>query len=56
MIMDLNHIFLGTGGPINYNGLILITIWVNNYTHYNVWYEITYSFPSFNGAAVEVWK
>ena len=28
--------------------------WVNNYTHYNMWDEITYPFPNFNVAAVEV--
>ena len=27
-----------------------------NYIHYNVWDEITYSFPNFNGATVEVWE
>ena len=24
--------------------------------HYKVWDEITYPFPNFNGATVEVWK
>ena len=28
--------------------------WISNYTHYNVWDEITYPFLSFNGATVEV--
>ena len=27
---------------------------VSNYTHYNVWDEITYPFLNFNGATVEV--
>ena len=28
--------------------------WISNYTHYNVWDEITYPFLNFNGATVEV--
>ena len=28
----------------------------SNHTHSIVWYEITYPFPNFNGAAVEVWE
>ena len=30
--------------------------WISNYTHHKVWDEITYPFPNFNGAAVEVWE
>ena len=30
--------------------------WIGNYIHYTVWDEITYPFPNFNGAAVEVWE
>ena len=33
-----------------------ILTWVSNYIHYKVWDEITYPFPNFNGAAVEVWE
>ena len=34
---------------------MLIPEWINSYIiHYKVWYEITYQFPSFNGATVEV--
>ena len=49
---------------MNLLGALLI-IWVNfnpsmgkytNYIHYNVAGEITYPFPNFNGAAVEVWQ
>ena len=29
---------------------------MNNYIHYKVWDEITYLFPNFNGATVEVWE
>ena len=31
-----------------------IPAWISNYTHYNVWDEITYPFLNFNGATVEV--
>ena len=27
-----------------------------NYIHYEVWEEITYPFPNFNGYTVEVWE
>ena len=30
--------------------------WTSNHIHYKVWGEITYPFPNFNGAAVEVWE
>ena len=32
----------------------LVPAWISNYTHYNVWVEITYPFLNFNGATVEV--
>ena len=42
------------GGPF------LVWIDINSskdkYIHYNVWGEITYPFPNFNGAAIEVWE
>ena len=28
--------------------------WMSNYIHYEVWYEITYPFPNFNDATIEV--
>ena len=31
-----------------------VPAWMNNYIHYKMWDEITYSFPNFNGAAIEV--
>ena len=34
----------------------LILAWSSNYIHYKVWHEISYPFPNFNGAAVEVWE
>ena len=36
--------------------LTLIPAWICNYTHYKVRDEITYPFPYFNGAAIEVWE
>ena len=32
-----------------------VITWINNHTPSNVWDEITYPFPNFNGATVEVW-
>ena len=32
----------------------LLLAWISNYTHYNVWDEITYPFLNFNGCTVEV--
>ena len=43
-------------GPFHWHGLTLIPTWISNYTHYNVWDEITYPFLNFNGATVEVWE
>ena len=36
--------------------LTLTPAWISNYIHYNVGNEITYPFPNFNGAAIEVWE
>ena len=30
--------------------------WIKNYTHYDMCDEISYSFPNFNDATVEVWE
>ena len=43
-------------GPFYKQGLTLIQSSISNHIHYKVWYEITYPFPSFNGATVEVWE
>ena len=32
----------------------IIPAWISNYIHYNVWDEITFPFPNFNGSTVEV--
>ena len=37
-------------------GLLLNSAWISNYTHYKVWDDITYPFPSFNVCTVEVWE
>ena len=37
-------------------GLTLIPAWIINYTHYKVLDEITFPFPNFSGAAIEVWE
>ena len=42
--------------PFQWHGLPLIQAWIKNDAHYNVWDEITYPFPNFNGAAVDVWE
>ena len=34
----------------------LVTTWISYYIYYDVWVKITYSFPKFNGATVEVWE
>ena len=33
----------------------LIPVWIVNHMPRNVWDEITYAFPNFNGCTVEVW-
>ena len=43
-----------TLGPFYLRELTLIPAWMINYIHYKVWDEITYPFPNFNDATVEV--
>ena len=38
------------------HGLTLISAWISNHMPNKVWVEITYLFPNFNGATVEVWE
>ena len=48
---------LTTGqGPFNKHGLTFIQAWISNSIHYEIWDEITYPFPKFNGTATEVWE
>ena len=42
--------------PFYYHGLTFISAWISNYIHYNVWDKITYPFPNFNCATIEVWE
>ena len=43
-----NHIKL-LWGPFYWHRLTLISACISDYIHYNVWDEITYPFPNFNG-------
>ena len=43
-------------GPILLTCFNLIPVWICDYIHYKSWDEITYPFPNFNGATVEVWE
>ena len=42
-------------GPLLRTWLTLILVWISNYIHYKVWYEVTHPFPNFNVCSVEVW-
>ena len=43
-------------GPFYYHGITLIPSWISNYIHHKVWDEITYPFPNFKCATIEVWE
>ena len=43
-----------TGTPFTEHGITLIPTWIIIHIHYEVWDEITYLFPNFNDATVEV--
>ena len=36
--------------------LTSIPAWISNYIHFKMWDEITYPFPNFNCAAIELWE
>ena len=40
----------------SWHELSLIPAWISNHMPCKVWDEITYRFPNFNGATVEVWE
>ena len=42
--------------PFYQHELTSIPAWMSNYTHQEVWNEIIYLFPNFDGAFAEVWK
>ena len=46
---------LDPGGPF-WHGSSLILAWIINQNNYEVWNEMIYPFPNFNGATVEVWE
>ena len=54
-MLCLVFVFTHSQGPIYVYGLSLITTRIINYIQYDVWDEITYPFPNFNGKAAEVW-
>ena len=54
--IDVNSKVIAIRGPLCLNGLTSIPAWISHYTHYNAWDKITYPFPSFNCAAIEVWE
>ena len=37
-------------------GLTLTLAWISNYIHYEIWDEITYPFPNFNGVTTKIWE
>ena len=41
-------------GPFYKHRLTLIPAWISNHTPSKMWDEITYPFPNFNSAAIEV--
>ena len=49
------HIQANELSHLCHQGPFLLT-WISNYIHCNVWGEITYPFPNFNGSTVEVWE
>ena len=48
--------FLASRGLFYQHGITSIPAWMSNRISSKVWDEITYPFPNFNGAAVEVWE
>ena len=51
-----NLMLLYNKGPLCLHRLTLIPAWLRNHMPGNVWDEITYAFPNFNGEAVKVEK
>ena len=43
-------------GPFYQHGLTLIPAYLSNHMPNKVWGGITYPFPNFRGATVEVWE
>ena len=51
-IMITSSLF-DTWGPCHLHDLTLIPAWISNQKPSNVWDEITYLFPNFNGATID---
>ena len=45
-----------SSGPFYWHGWTLTPAWIKYYIHYQMLDEITYPFPNFNGATIEVWE
>ena len=59
ILWDINQQYAWPAFPYGLfyqHGLSLIPALTSNHIHYNVWDEITYPFPNFNGTTVEVWE
>ena len=48
--------YVSQGVPYYCYGSTLISAWISNHTPSKVWNKITYPFPNFNGATIEVWE
>ena len=48
-----NHLRLSS---VTYSSGPPLLTWISNCIHYKAWDEITYPFPNFNSATVEVWE
>ena len=46
--------FVFSAGLFYWQELALISAWISNHIPNKLWNEITYPFPNFNGATVEV--
>ena len=48
--------WFNTWGPFYRHGFTLIPVWIRNRMPSEVWDEIIYPFPNFNGCTVKVWE
>ena len=54
--LNASYAFGGFRGPTLLTLFNLIPTWINNHMPSKVWGKITFPFPNFNGAGVEVWE
>ena len=52
--MSPGRVIKGTWAPFNWQWSTLIRIWISNHRPSKVCYDITYTFPNFNGSSAEV--